>query len=626
MNNLQIAVNMARWSNLAYEYDIKTRAYSQGIPCPQIIKPPPGSDAPVLALIGVVGNSIIVAFRGTVFANSEDNFEKKKLFLLGMLCNIGGALIEDDELHNSALEVYGGKAHLGFTALLDEVWDSIRSEIHTQIGSNRELYLTGHSQGGALATLAAYRFQKEGVPVTGVYTFGSPRVFDEKIGQDYAVPHFRFEHKNDFIAHLPPGPTLRGMVNTFMDSFFEGTVRLHAVDYKHVGQLKYINENNEIEDDSPFLTFHRGLNLLGGITRLLGDHAMAHYVRALGSITEGGTHVLLMSVRIAAIPELDAMLMQGSLEQKVSAAQEIARRGFGSQATFDFLMRVVTQQPNPSSAPANAQFDYFRQQCLTATGCLYGFQFASLPASQVAVIPLISQILQNPRESTGMKGAAIWSLAMMNRGDDPVIRRVLLQVVSQPTHELRDFANDVLHGRIALPPRADWSWLAPYRFASIAELNHLLFNPGQLNSIAIIDEIAYRGFGDAQTFEALKTLIQTDPTQIAPNLRVRFDPIRRNALWALGQLNRIQSWAVPTDRLPGLKVIEEVLKRTSEHELIKSAAVEAIWMLDRSSDKRVRSALVIARQDRRMPIQQEAEAALSGRVCPIPLPSSQRLW
>jgi hypothetical protein len=629
MNNLQVAVNMARWSNMAYAYDIKVTASNQGIPCPRIIKPPPDSDAPVLALVGVIGNSVIVSFRGTVIANIEDDSEKWNLFILGMLCNVGGAFIEDDELHNAVLEVYGGKAHLGFTDLLDKVWNPIQSEVHVQLGSDRELYLTGHSQGGALATLAAYRLQKAGVPVNAVYTFGSPRVFDEKLYRDYAIPHFRFEHKNDIVPLLPPHAAMREFINKLLDRITKSTVRLHNVDYKHVGHLMYINENSEIEEDSPFLSLKRGVNLLGGIDRLVSDHAMGGYLRTLGSITElteGGQHRLLMSVRIASIPELDAMLMQGDLQQKISAAQETGRRGFGSQTTYDLLVRVVVEGARYLSVQAYAHLDYFRQHCLIALGCLYGIQFAALPTHQIAVIPLISQILQDPRETTAMKGAAVWSLAVINRRDDPPIRALFAEVVNRSTPELKGLANDALHGRIALFPRGDWNWLMPYRFASVAELNDLLFNPGQLNPSAIVDELGARGFGNVKTYEALAKLIQMDPVVIQPNSNVLLNPIRRNALWTLGQLNRTQNWLTPSEYLPGRRAIEDVLKRTIEHELVKLAAVEAIWMLDRSSDKCIRSALRIARRDRFTSVKQEAEMALSGQVCPIPLPSSQRKW
>lgn len=39
-----------------------------------------------------------------------------------------------------------------------------------------KLYITGHSMGAAIATLAAIHLQQDGMPVESLYTFGCPRV------------------------------------------------------------------------------------------------------------------------------------------------------------------------------------------------------------------------------------------------------------------------------------------------------------------------------------------------------------------------------------------------------------------------------------------------------------------
>src|SRR5262249_34460233 len=155
-----------------------------GISRLNVIEPDEG-DAPVLALAGAAGDWAVVAFRGTVFASRDNDPDRWKLMLVGMAANIGGAVIEDAELVEAAGAAIGGRAHLGFTALLDEVWERVNAEARALL-PGRQLYLTGHSLGGALATLAAYRFQKAGVPVAGVFTFGSPRVFDEELARQYA--------------------------------------------------------------------------------------------------------------------------------------------------------------------------------------------------------------------------------------------------------------------------------------------------------------------------------------------------------------------------------------------------------------------------------------------------------
>ena len=88
-----------------------------------------------------------------------------------------------------------------------------------------ELYMTGHSVGAALATLAVVKTatetcEKAGtwsddecfrqyVPVSGLVTFGSPRVGDRAFGDTFArwmqdrTPIFRFVHGRDAVVSIP---------------------------------------------------------------------------------------------------------------------------------------------------------------------------------------------------------------------------------------------------------------------------------------------------------------------------------------------------------------------------------------------------------------------------------------
>jgi hypothetical protein len=72
----------------------------------------------------------------------------------------------------------------------------------------RKLWVTGHSLGGALAVIAAAEF--EGVfPVTGLHTFGQPRVgfsaFRDFMNAHYAGRFFRFVNDDDIVPRVPPG-------------------------------------------------------------------------------------------------------------------------------------------------------------------------------------------------------------------------------------------------------------------------------------------------------------------------------------------------------------------------------------------------------------------------------------
>lgn len=69
--------------------------------------------------------------------------------------------------------------------------------------------MTGHSLGGALATHAAIQLLSENIPVDQFYTFGSPRVGDNKFStwfDSYLKTNnrFRVTHGRDPVPHLPP--------------------------------------------------------------------------------------------------------------------------------------------------------------------------------------------------------------------------------------------------------------------------------------------------------------------------------------------------------------------------------------------------------------------------------------
>ena len=75
----------------------------------------------------------------------------------------------------------GGKVHRGFKAALSEVWTSLEKHISNLHRNNLKIWLTGHSLGAALATLAADRLGN----AQGLYTFGSPRIGDRDFKNQY---------------------------------------------------------------------------------------------------------------------------------------------------------------------------------------------------------------------------------------------------------------------------------------------------------------------------------------------------------------------------------------------------------------------------------------------------------
>jgi triacylglycerol lipase len=114
----------------------------------------------------------------------------------------------------------GGKVHRGFKSALDEVWKDLEGHIRMLKQRGCTIWMTGHSLGAALATLAAHRFGD----VQGVYTFGGPRVGNKDFKNCYSVQTYRFVNGHDIVCFLPP----QGF-------------------YVHVGEVKHIDAAGSIQ-------------------------------------------------------------------------------------------------------------------------------------------------------------------------------------------------------------------------------------------------------------------------------------------------------------------------------------------------------------------------------------------
>lgn len=93
-----------------------------------------------------------------------------------------------------------GFVHRGFRDALNEVWKDVSQWLTKQ--KKEHVFFTGHSLGGALATLAASRWNTE---TTHLYTFGSPRVGGKKFIQSFKSKNrYRFRNNNDIVTRVPP--------------------------------------------------------------------------------------------------------------------------------------------------------------------------------------------------------------------------------------------------------------------------------------------------------------------------------------------------------------------------------------------------------------------------------------
>jgi triacylglycerol lipase len=120
----------------------------------------------------------------------------------------------------------GHLVHAGFNAALGEVWTAIERHLRAeQARLPRPLWVTGHSLGAALATLAVSRLSADAsLRLQGGYTFGSPRVGDGAFGKAIGVPIYRFRNDSDIVPHLPLGLLFRHVGHL---QFIDGAGHLH---------------------------------------------------------------------------------------------------------------------------------------------------------------------------------------------------------------------------------------------------------------------------------------------------------------------------------------------------------------------------------------------------------------
>ena len=156
-----------------------------------------------------------------------------------------------------------GLVHQGFRDALNELWPLMWPEVSARLAASpgKPIYITGHSKGGALAALAAMRCQAAGLSPY-VCTFAAARCGDQDFATGYnaAVTHsVRYEYRDDIVPHLPPDAAF---VELFKKIPFvaDAVTGLHQ-GYVSVGELYFIDWQNQIQSDSPALDVQRLMHL-----------------------------------------------------------------------------------------------------------------------------------------------------------------------------------------------------------------------------------------------------------------------------------------------------------------------------------------------------------------------------
>ena len=192
-------------------------------------------------LIGKNLDGVIVAFRGTQTSNPLDWIQNAGLLL-------------------RAFPDMPGRVHSGFYYAMKSLLKVVIYEVKEMLktSSVKKIYFTGHSKGGALASLSAIMFQLDpSLPnVTSVTTFASVKFADSEFRNMYdaVINQTSFENYLDIIPFLPPSAsTMEAMDDDMIDmlndnlwpSKHKRKINMEW-DYQPVGKRFYIDENNNI--------------------------------------------------------------------------------------------------------------------------------------------------------------------------------------------------------------------------------------------------------------------------------------------------------------------------------------------------------------------------------------------
>ncbi|KAI9788784.1 MAG: hypothetical protein M1816_006565 [Peltula sp. TS41687] len=101
----------------------------------------------------------------------------------------------------------GCHVHHGFWTAWKEIESTVLAAVKNAVAANPgfAVKVTGHSLGGAIATIAAAKLRQTGTPAA-LYSFGCPRVGDDAFAQfttKQAGGNFRVTHTDDPVPRLP---------------------------------------------------------------------------------------------------------------------------------------------------------------------------------------------------------------------------------------------------------------------------------------------------------------------------------------------------------------------------------------------------------------------------------------
>jgi hypothetical protein len=229
---------------------------------------------------------VVVAFQGTITEVALDG-EFQSDTLIDWINNF-----RIKQLPNTKTNL-PGLVHEGFFEQLDLIAEKVMNALPKD--GNKPIVVTGHSQGGAVATLATKLLADNGFPLRESYTFAAPRAGDADFAKSVKTPVYRVEYGDDIVPHVPPtldhGSVISDVLSLvpsfalpeMLRSFKKLVNRIKDQSYVGVGKLTYRNEEGDLLADrtaaqEKALFNKRKFQLLSARKDLVEHHHLPHYI------------------------------------------------------------------------------------------------------------------------------------------------------------------------------------------------------------------------------------------------------------------------------------------------------------------------------------------------------------
>ncbi|MDA3926391.1 MAG: lipase family protein [Kiritimatiellae bacterium] len=237
------------------------------------------SGTQAILVLSKTNNVLILAFRGTESNSIKD--------------------IKSDAKAKTTGCESGGKVHSGFKEAYEQVAIEIQKTLNLEKYEGIPLFISGHSLGGALATIAAKRLTHK-AGIAACYTFGSPRVGDEDWMENIKTPIYRLVNAADCVTMMPPGADVITAVSwvaqylPYVGKTLRALLLRNFSGYMHCGNMRFLTDcqTGQYADVKLLYSVNLLRRLKGFIVKklpwkhFLADHSITVYRKKLCRIAQ----------------------------------------------------------------------------------------------------------------------------------------------------------------------------------------------------------------------------------------------------------------------------------------------------------------------------------------------------